>query len=136
MPPPPPTLPSPVWQAPCECLGTQQLSLAGVGVGAPGMSDPEPLMSGPPGEDAAGDSREWGPCATVVRPRASMNTALSAPTPRGDHGTGLGDQRASEQELHAFLAFWPQLTLKWVLNFNLPSHVPGTWKPGGQRACR
>jgi hypothetical protein len=53
------------------------------------MSDPEPLMSGPlGGGDAAGDSREWGPCATVIRPRASMNTALFAPTPRGDHGTG------------------------------------------------
>lgn len=46
---------------------------------------------------------------------------------------GTGDQRASEQELHAFLAFWPRLTLKRVLDSVSPAMclAPGSLGAGG-----
>lgn len=85
----------------------------------PRASDVRPTGGG----DTAGDSREWGPCATVIRPRASMNTALSEPTPRGDHGTrgSVGLRRRTA----GFLAFWLRFTLKQILVVQSPQ--PCAW---------
>lgn len=54
-------------------------------MGSRGAPAAEPALREPSrdvrlGGDAAGDSREWGPCAAIIKP-GWMNTALSATLP-------------------------------------------------------
>lgn len=99
-------------EAPCECLRApapaRQLSLCPWG--------PSRGVRLTGGGDTAGHKREWGPCAAIIKPGAGRTQLCLHPHSRGHHGTR--DQRLGlgARENNSGSAFWPQLTLEWVLH--------------------
>lgn len=69
---------SPV-QAPCEFPGAPAAE--------PAPSGALPGCQARWGGNAAGDSREWGPCAAIIKPRAGWTQLCLHQHSRGDHGT-------------------------------------------------